>query len=331
MSKLPSTEKKFNTIIEKNTLFFKNTDYGKKYEVDEIDKRKEELLDLCNRIKISQSKKKELAKFMQEYDEGLERVLILLGISDEFFKRLIRGSRIFNDPELNKLLNLAEWDKTVFDKRPTEWSIDTVQRKIKENDKVAEGIANLIFEAQNIPILKKRLPTFEIKKFDPMKLEYYNEALVDTILRYSLKGSLSAMGKFNAEEFIGPILKKHSINYTNGKLPEIPDNITRTMDFIIPNKKNPEIIIESSFMVTTSSSMGDKAKTEIQMRRAIEKYYPNATFIGFNDGAGWLNRQKDLRRMVSGQDDVFTFHDDELKRFEDFILKEYPHLCNAEK
>jgi hypothetical protein len=103
------------------------------------------------------------------------------------------------------------------------------------------------------------------------------------------------------------------------------------MDFIIPNKKNPEIIIESSFMVTTSSSMGDKAKTEIQMRRAIEKYYPNATFIGFNDGAGWLNRQKDLRRMVSGQDDVFTFHVDELKRFEDFILKEYPHLCNAEK
>ena len=77
--------------------------------------------------------------------------------------------------------------------------------------------------------------------------------------------------------------------------------------------------------------MGDKAKTEIQMRELIGKHYPNATFIGFNDGLGWYVRKSDLTRMVDGQDDVFTFHDDELKRFEDFILKEYPHLCDAEK
>ena len=112
---------------------------------------------------------------------------------------------------------------------------------------------------------------------------------------------------------------------------KIPKDKRRTMDFIIPDKENPEIIIESSNLVTTSSGMGDKAKAEIQMRDEIRKHYPNAMFIGFNDGAGWLVRKNDLRRMVSGQDDVFTFHVDELKRFEDFILKEYPHLCNAEK
>ena len=84
-------------------------------------------------------------------------------------------------------------------------------------------------------------------------------------------------------------------------------------------------------MATTSSGQGDKAKTEIQMRKEIGKHYPNAMFIGFNDGAGWLVRKNDLRRMVSGQDDVFTFHESELIRFEHFLERNLSKKCYAEK
>ena len=331
MNKLPSEEEKFQTVIEKNTFFKTNVEFYRQYEVDTIDALKQKLLELHSRIKNSGSEKEELVKFMQEYDDGLKCVLILLGISDEFFQRLIHASRIVNKPKLNELLNLDEWDKKVFDEAPVEWSIKQMTKMARENAKVADGIANIIFQGSTIPILIEKVPIFEMKKLDPTKLKFSIESLIDTILRYRMKGSLTASKKSNAEGMIESILKKHSINYTNGKLPEVPDNITRTMDFIIPDKENPEIIIESSFMATTSSSMGDKSKEEIQMREEFGKHYPNAMFIGFNDGAGWLNRQSDLKRMVSGQDDVFTFHDDELKRFEDFILKEYPHLCNAEK
>ena len=90
---------------------------------------------------------------MQEYDDGLKCVLILLGISDEFFQRLIHASRIVNKPKLNELLNLDEWDKKVFDETPVEWSIERITKMARENVKVADGIANIIFQGSTIPIL----------------------------------------------------------------------------------------------------------------------------------------------------------------------------------
>jgi len=92
------------------------------------------------------------------------------------------------------------------------------------------------------------------------------------------------------------------------------------MDFAIPNITKPKIIIESSFLTTTSSGMGDKAKTESNVAAVqIRKYYRGCKFIGFLDGAGWYVRRSDLKKMVKSYSDVFTFSQSELKRFENFL------------
>jgi hypothetical protein len=95
------------------------------------------------------------------------------------------------------------------------------------------------------------------------------------------------------------------------------------MDFIIPNKASPVFIAESSFLVTTSSGQGDKSKTEISIRELIKQHYPKAKFIGFVDGIGWYVRKEDLKRMVAAYEDVFTFHKDELTRFESLLRAEF--------
>ncbi len=87
------------------------------------------------------------------------------------------------------------------------------------------------------------------------------------------------------------------------------------MDFLIPSRSNPKIIIESSYVVTTSSGQGDKAKTEQSVYERIKTHYPQSIFVGFLDGLGWLVRRGDLRRMTLAYDDVFTFRKDELERF----------------
>jgi len=53
----------------------------------------------------------------------------------------------------------------------------------------------------------------------------------------------------------------------------------------------------------------------------IKEHYPNATFIGFVDGIGWYVRKGDLKRMVTAYEDVFTFHKDELSRFEKLLIE----------
>ncbi|MBI5971333.1 MAG: hypothetical protein HY884_09300 [Deltaproteobacteria bacterium] len=115
------------------------------------------------------------------------------------------------------------------------------------------------------------------------------------------------------------------ISYEKGDLTELfrKEKATkRTMDFIVPSKSEPQVIIECSFLVTTSSGQGDKAKTEVGINRLLKKYYPNAKFIGFVDGIGWYVRKADLLRMVAAYDDVFTFHKTEILRFRNFLASE---------
>ena len=81
------------------------------------------------------------------------------------------------------------------------------------------------------------------------------------------------------------------------------------------------MVIECSFLVTTSSGQGDKSKTEGNIKQLISQYYPKAKFIGFVDGIGWYVRKGDLLRMVSAYDDVFTFHKEEIKRFEKLLIR----------
>ena len=95
----------------------------------------------------------------------------------------------------------------------------------------------------------------------------------------------------------------------------------RTMDFIIPDKRSPKIIIECSYLVRTSSGQGDKSKTEISIDSLIKEHYPEAHFLGFVDGIGWYVRKNDLKRMVAAYEDVFTFHQVELERFKQLLKK----------
>ena len=170
---------------------------------------------------------------------------------------------------------------------------------------------NIFFEGSTIPFLAKTIPLFELKKLSIAKLKFEIPEMIDTLVRYKEKGSYSAKKENNPEILIEKILKDLNIPFEKGDLSELVTHapITkRTMDFIIPDKRNPLIIAESSFLVTTSSGQGDKSKTEISVDNLIKSHYPKAKFIGFIDGVGWYVRKGDLKRMVSAYDEVFTFH-----------------------
>jgi len=156
-----------------------------------------------------------------------------------------------------------------------------------------------------------------IQKLDINKFSFSIESLVDTITRYKTKGSYSASKERNPEVVIEKILYSHKIPFEKGKIGSIP----RTMDFIIPDKTSPKIIIECSYEVTTASGMGDKAKTEKTVADYLKKNYPTVVFVGFVDGIGWYVRRGDLRRMVEAYDLVFTFSKDELERFDNLLTQ----------
>ncbi len=158
------------------------------------------------------------------------------------------------------------------------------------------------------------------------KLNFEIDALIDTLIRYKEKGSYSGKKENNPEVVIENILDEMGIGFEKGDLGELISNAPdtkRTMDFIIPDKRDPRIIIECSYLVTTSSGQGDKSKTEISIDSLIKEYYPQTHFLGFVDGIGWYVRKNDLKRMVAAYEDVFTFHQEELERFRQLLKEEF--------
>lgn len=318
-----SIQDKFTTVIQKNTFYFFNTKFEEKYE-GYINSLKETLLVVKNRVENEGLKKEIFEDLISEKENGLRALLALTGFSNEYLKRLITIIRIVDNQELNKLVYKEKWyDEKNLD-NIKEWSDITIQKKINSNEYFRKGLINIFFEGASIPFLADTIPLFELKKLSISKLRFEIPEMLDTLIRYKEKGSYSGKKGNNPETIIENILEKLGISYETGDLMELIDNAPdnkRTMDFVIPNKKNPKIIIESSFLATTSSGQGDKSKTEISIDSLIKEHYPNAKFIGFVDGIGWYVRKGDLRRMVTAYEDVFTFHKEELQRFEQFLIE----------
>ena len=322
---MKSVEDKFLTVIQKNTFYFFNQKFEENYE-GYINSLKETLLIVKNKVETEGLKKEIFEWLLKEKENGLRALLALTGFSNEYLKRLTTIIRIVNNPELNALVFKDKWYAEKNPDNIQEWSDTTISKKIQSNEYFRKGLVNIFFEGASIPFLTNTIPLFELKKLSISKLKFEIPELIDTIIRYKEKGSYSGMKGNNPETVIAEMLDKLGLTHETGDLTELisntPDN-KRTMDFIIPNKKNPLIIAESSFLATTSSGQGDKSKTEIPIDSLIKEHYPNAIFIGFVDGIGWYVRKGDLKRMVTAYEDVFTFHTDELKRFEKLLIETF--------
>lgn len=320
-----SVDDKFQTVIQKNTFYFFNSKFEENYE-GYINSLKETLLIVKNKVETEGLKKEIFEWLLTDKENGLRALLALTGFSNEYLKRLTTIIRIVDNPELNKLVFKEKWYNEKSPENIQEWSDSTILRLIQKNEYFRKGLVNIFFEGASIPFLTNTIPLFELKKLSISKLKFDIPELIDTLIRYKEKGSYSGMKGNNPETVVAEILEKLGITFEIGDLSELitnaPDN-KRTMDFIIPNKKNPLIIAESSFLATTSSGQGDKSKTEISIDTLIKEHYPKAKFIGFVDGIGWYVRKGDLKRMVTAYEDVFTFHTDEMKRFEQLLIETF--------
>jgi hypothetical protein len=321
---LKTISEKYTNVIDNNTFYYFNDEFEEIYE-KHIFSVKEAILYLKNEVTNYGCKKEVFTNFLLTKKEiGLKALLAITGFSNESLKRLITVIRIVNDDEVNNLVFRKYWDYISNKNEITEWSSGKIEKLIISNESFRKGVVNIFFEGSSNKFFQQTLPSFELQKLSLEKLQFNIDALIDTLARYKEKGSRAAKGKNNPEILIEKLLNSLNVSFEKGDLNELIEyesDTKRTMDFIIPNKKNPLIIIESSFLTTTSSGQGDKSKTEISIDTLLKKHYPKAKFIGFVDGIGWYVRKNDLKRMVGAYEDVFTFHSEEMKRFKELLAK----------
>jgi hypothetical protein len=312
-------DEKWQTIIGMNTLVLVN----KKFE-DEVDKNIERLISETVELQL------ELKKFgcnekvigdLIEKNNGLILLSTYTTLSLELLQGIITSIRLKDDEDYNTFFNKDKWNTNILvNNKIKNWGIKKIQKLIQTNKYFKECIVKIF-----------------INGYDNLELKNYSDKInsiitlhpevMDSMLRKKLKGSNAAKKENNAELKIEDILNRHNIPYTRGDLRLLFENEKtrkRTSDFIIGTKDNPLLILECSYQHTTSSSMGDKAKAENGVTDLVKKHYPKAKFVGFIDGVGWVNRSEDLKRLCEAFDDVYTFHDNELKRFEETLKEIFP-------
>lgn len=314
----------YQRVLQKNTFYYFDESVEEKYDAGHIAALTTILLNLRERV-VDEGVKRSLFNDVLTRENGLTAILALNGLSLENLKRLTTVARAANDPSLNDLLCRDAWNikESGNPSDISEWGSNTIQRLVRNDRGFRAGLVNLFFEGASNTYLRNHFPPFHLRKLSIQKLSFSSDGILDTLVRYKEGGSHSGQKDTNADQLISAILDIHGIAYLSGvvleRLRSTSDDTDRTMDFIIPDQAEPRLIIESSFQATTSSNMGDKAKTTIRNGERIRVHYPSALFIGFVDGIGWYVRKRDLRRITSAFHDVFTFHDDELQRFQTLL------------
>ena len=314
----------YQRVLEKNTFYYFDESVEEKYDAGHIAALTNILLNLRERV-IAEGAKRSLFDEVLTREHGLTAILALNGLSLENLKRLTTVARAANDPSLNDLLCRDAWQipESGNPGDISEWGSNTIQRFARRDAAFRRGLVNLFFEGASNPYLRRHFPPFHLRKLSIQKLSFSSDGILDTLVRYKEGGSHSGQKDTNADQLIARMLDMNGVEHLRGvvleRLRSTNDDTDRTMDFVIPGQAEPRLIIESSFVATTSSGMGDKAKTTIRNGERIRVHYPSALFVGFVDGIGWYVRKRDLRRITSAFHDVFTFHDDELRRFEKLL------------
>jgi len=291
MQLIKPTKMSYNDFIKSFTPFFINNEFDKQVLLT-INEKLEYYKNLIPHLNSYEA----ISNLLKEDKEGLNFLLTISGISTEKFKRIISALRLKKGGTFK-----------------TEWDIERCRKEIINNFFFTKEIIEM-FQLGNDSELAKELPYYYLENvsLNDKSLEFLTS---DNYLKRQLKRI--GDGKYNndvgdrVEDEIARALEdyksKYDITYTREKF--VPW-INRNLDFCLPNEQDPHIIIESSFQVTTGSGQttkrNDEVKTSADIRAHNIQKGKNIAFVNLCDGAGWLARQADLKRIYDCSDYVIN-------------------------
>jgi len=233
---------------------------------------------------------KNLKQFIRKDENFLGVLLALTNLSQEKFLRILTAQRF-----------------AAKDYGP-EWGVDRVYKKIKNNDEFAETIAHLFLEGRNSQLLVEQVADFYL---DQLSLPenwpdvIRDENVVGNVVRKKLTGEYTdkkgAYIEKLIQHFLDGIGKKYGVTHAHGQVVLVGKEI----DHVIPSLENAYVMVMVSYMETTSSGQTTRANEQLTMYQKIIgdniRYAPQErVFVNIVDGAGWLARRSDLKKMLAG-------------------------------
>lgn len=282
----------YDELFNSTTMFYMNPEYEAQIE-QEVQSKTAQISVGLRTIKSKET----LKQYIIDHKDSLDNLTSVAEISVERFKRMV--SMIRKDRGF------------VF---ATEWGLSKIRTAMIESPAMMESVLNLIWDGKNDEKMKACIPAFYLENMsmDDAKLrKLQDEDSVRQLVKRGLEGRYSnGIGDAvlsDIENELQRVCAKHGLTYqSNVRVPVLD----RAVSFVLESPKDPKLILDVSYSVTTSSSQGNKKlaarKTveTIQKERAAGR---NIIYITFLDGAGWIGRQADLKEIHRCSDYVLNF------------------------
>lgn len=292
----------FDELFNSTTMFYVNEDYEDKIQA-ETDEKVEKLATELDCIDTKDG----LKKYISENKDSLDNLTSLMEISTEKFKRMV--SMIRKDRGF------------VF---TTEWSLGKIRSAMIDSPAMMESITDLIWAGRDDEKLKTKIPAFYLDNMaiDKTTLDKLKDK--QSIRRFVKRGIEGKYSNQVGDLVLQEIEKKLRVacakyglkSESNVRIPILD----RAVSFVVESPKDPGIILDVSYSVTTSSSQGTKRETARKTESIIKKQRESGNtmlYVNFLDGAGWIGRQADMREIHRCSDFVLNFNN--LNVIEDIV------------
>jgi hypothetical protein len=252
-----------------------------------------------------------LAQFLKTDRNFLGIILALTNLSQEKFLRILSAERFAN----------SDYN--------SEWGIETIHRKLSREDGFAEQIARLFLDGRNSPLLVQQVAAFYLDQLAlPQNWDTIirDPQLVQNVIRRKLAGEYTDRKGDAIENIVRTQLDRIQQIYG---VPHIKGQVImvgKEVDHVLPSLDDPYVMIMSSYMETTASNQTSRANEQSGMIGEIQqhnrRYGTRRILINFVDGAGWLARRSDLRKLYDGCDYILNLNT--LDRLESIICRYVP-------
>jgi len=279
MKKIP-----YNSFLQSMTLFFVNDNIDEKY----ANLRKEKINQLKAEMSLINSRAG-LQNYIRTYEDSLSNLLVILGVSNEMFKRVISMFRI----QLGMIFQ-------------TEWDAKQTRKYMLTNDTMMERVCNLFLKGSCDSSLKAQLPGFKLANFiiddnvmNRLKNDDFLAFLINKEFDTQYNSDLSNANIAKIDDTLNEICKILNLKLVRAPKVDPIGNGTRDIqvNYAIecPGKNLPIFYLQYSFNITTSRGQTDFKRSIKDLRDFIRNKNVEAKQIVVLDGAGWIGRQSDLR------------------------------------
>ena len=273
----------YNKLLKSMSMFFLDEDVDKRF----IRERNNFSNLAAEMREINHSKG--LEAYIRKNENSIENLLIILGISGEYFKRITSLFRLQRGMKFR-----------------TEWSLSTFRKFILTDNDMMGKTLSLFLDADSNQKLSTYIPKYRLSMFritpsvmgrlsnsDVLRLLFAKD--LDTPFNNAMTSTKTKA----LEDILHNIC--HSLGYKFEKTfnVDVNGNNTRTIpvNYAIIRKGEdlPAFYINLSLNLTTSNGQTIFKNKVKNLRDYIINHNHNAKQITIIDGAGWVGRQNDLQ------------------------------------